>query len=217
MVTVMTWEEVKMYGCDGLEYIEGHEQIFPQAFREMTEMGKRLVAEGLATSENINKIQKEADVSDEPFTMEQFVAAAKRLYLLGELKPKPAPIEVVQAKKLTPSQRAWAEFRKFTDEHSVADCKARARTDEAYAKFIHTNLVREMGDGNVPDAAVAVGTAAVRQDKSISITNDLRRFADEYRRTSAADVRRLSSAALNPNGYQLYKMKLDECIASGLL
>jgi hypothetical protein len=214
---VMTWDEVKMYGCDGLEYVEGNEKVFVRAFREMTEIGKRLVNEDLDTSENLNKIQEAADVSDDPFTMEQFVAAAKRLYLLGELQPKPEPVEVVPTKKLTPSQQAWSEFRQFTDEHSVADCKARARVDEAYAKFLHTNLLREMGNGNVPDAVVAVGTDAVRQDKTIAITNDLKKFADEYRRTSAADVRRLSSAAQNPNGYLLYKMKLDECIASGLL
>jgi hypothetical protein len=213
---ILTFEEVRMYGCDGLEYVEGNEKVFVRAFREMTEIGKRLVNEDLDTNENLNKIQEAADVSDEPFTMEQFIAAAKRLYLLGELKPKPEPVEVVK-EKMTPSQKTWSEFRIFTDSHSVADCKLRARTDESYAKFLHTNLVREMGNGNVPDAVVAVGTAAVRQDKTVAITNDLKKFADEYRHTSAADVRRLSSAALNPNGYQLYKMKLDECIASGLL
>lgn len=214
---ILTWDEIKMYGCTGLEFIEGQEKIFVRAFREMTSMGQKLSNEDLLTVENMEKIREAADVSDEPITMEQFVDAAKRLYLLGELKPKPAPVEVVPVKKLTPSQLAWSEFRKFTDDHSVADCKARARTDEAYSKFLHTNLVREMGDGNVPDAVVAVGTAAVRQDKTISITNDMRKFADEYRHTSSADVRKLSSVSSNPHGYKLYQAKLDECIAAGLL
>jgi hypothetical protein len=214
---VLTWEEIKMYGCDGVEYIEGNEKVFVRAFREMTEMGQKLDNEDLFTTENLTKIQGAADVSDEPFTMEEFVCAARKLYLLGELKPEPAQVEVVQTKKSTPSQQAWGEFRQFTDSHSVADCKARARTEGAYAKFLHTNLVREMGDGNVPDAVVGVGTNAVRQDKTITVTNDLRKFSEEYRHTSSAEVRRLSSPALNPHGYKLYQAKLDECIAAGLL
>jgi hypothetical protein len=214
---VMTWEEIKMYGCDGIEFIEGNEKVFIRAFLEMSEIGQRLVAKGLATGENLNKIQEAADVSENPITMEQFVDVAKRLYLLGELKPKQTPAEVVK-ETMSPSQKAWSEFRIFTDSHSVADCKARARTDEAYAKFLHTNLVREMGNGSdVQDAVMGVGTAAVGQDKTIVITNDLRKFAEEYRHTSAADVRRLSSAALNPNGYKLYRAKWDECILAGLL
>jgi hypothetical protein len=214
---VLTWEEIKMYGCDGIEYEPGNEKVFVRAFREMTPMGQKLTEEDLLTPENMGKIQEAADVSDEYFTMEQFIAAAKQLYLLGELKHKPAPAEVVK-ETMSPSQKAWSEFRIFTDSHSVADCKARARTDEAYAKFLHTNLVREMGNGSdVQDAVMGVGTAAVGQDKTIVITNDLHKFAEEYRHTSAADVRRLSSAALNPNGYKLYRAKWDECILAGLL
>ena len=213
---VMTMEEARMFGCDSLTYIDGNQKVFVQAFRELTDMGQKLDREDRLTGENLNKIQEAADVSEEPITMDQFVAAAKHLYLLGELPVKPEPVE--QPKELTPSQKFWKECREFTDTHSVADCKARARTDEKYAQFLHTNLVREMGNGSdVQDAVVGVGTMAQRQDKSISIDNDLRRFADEYRHTSSADVRRLSSAALNPSGYQLYKMKLDSCIAAGLL
>jgi hypothetical protein len=214
---ILSWDDIKMYGCDGIEYIEGNEKVFVRAFREMTPMGQKLTDEDLLTPENLGKIQEAADVSDEPFTMERFVDAARRLYLLGELQPKPESVEVVPVKKLTPSQQAWSEFRKFTDEHSVSACKERARVEEPYAQFLHTNLVREMGDGNVPDAVVAVGTSAVRQDKSISITNDLRRFVEDYRHASAADVRRLSSPALNPVGFKLYQAKLDEAIAAGLL
>jgi hypothetical protein len=75
-----------------------------------------------------------------------------------------------------------------------------------------------MGNGSeVQDAVVGVGTVAKRQDKSISITSDLRKFAEDYRRASSADIKRLSSVASNPHGYTLYLAKLDEAIAAGLI
>ena len=235
---VMTMEEVRMYGCDSLKYIDGNQKVFIQAFRELTDMGQKLDREDRLTGENLNKIQEAADVSEEPITMDQFVAAAKHLYLLGELPVKPALVEVVQVKKLTPSQQAWKEFRIFTDGHlpadceeqghsradckerghSVTDCKARARVDQAYSKFLNTNLIRQMGNGSdVQDAVVGVGTVAQRQDKAIAITNDMRKFVEEYRRASSADIKRLSSVASNPHGYTLYLAKLDEAIAAGLI
>jgi hypothetical protein len=222
---VMTMEEVRMYGCDSLNYIDGNQKVFIQAFRELTDMGQKLDREDRLTGENLNKIQEAADVSEEPITMDQFVAAAKHLYLLGELPVKPEPVKEPEVERdklgrpLSPKAKQWKRWEEFCNDPKtkMADINNLRRTDAKFAEFYKYQNNLRVNEEGVQDGVVAVGTATVRQDKSISITNDLRRFADEYRHTGSSDVRRLSSAALNPNGYQLYKMKLDECIAAGLL
>ena len=127
------------------------------------------------------------------------------------MEQAPAP------KPLSSSQLAWQEYRIFTDSNPVAACKARARTDAGYRNFLNTNLEREMNDTPVTDAVVAIGTQAFRQDKSIRITDDLRAFADAYRRSSTAEVKRMSSPATNPLGHKQYTDLLDACIAAGLI
>jgi hypothetical protein len=222
---VLTWEEIKMYGCDGIEYEPGNEKVFVRAFREMTPMGQKLTEEDLLTPENMGKIQEAADVSNEYFTMEQFIAAAKQLYLLGELKPKPAPAAEPEAERdklgrpLSPKAKQWKHWEEWCNDPKtkVADINALRRADSKFAEFYAHQTRLRVNEEGVQDAVVGIGTDAVRQDKSVSITSDLRKFAEEYRHTSAADVRRLSSAALNPNGYKLYRAKWDECILAGLL
>jgi hypothetical protein len=194
-------------------------KMFIREFRE-SEFGARLVAEGLATGTHLDQILEAAQerFGHDDVNMQEFTATAKSLWMAGDLQPekKPAP-QAPAAPQLTASQRVWQEFRIFTDSHSVQDCKARARVDEAYRKFLNTNLQREMGATQVGDAVVAVGTTAVRQDESIRRTEDLRAFADAYRRTSTAEVKRMSSPATNPLGHKQYTDLLDACIAAGLV
>jgi hypothetical protein len=222
---ILTWDEIKMYGCTGLEFIEGQEKVFVRAFREMTGIGQKLNADNLLTIANMEKIQEAADVSEEPITMEQFVDAAKRLYLLGELKSKPAPAAEPDVERdklgrpLSPKAKQWKLWEEWCNkpETKVADINELRRSDPKFAEFFAYQNKLRVNEEGVQDGVVAIGTAAVQQDKTISKTNDLRKFADEYRRTSAADVRKLASASLNPYGYKLYQAKLDECIAAGLL
>jgi hypothetical protein len=149
--------------------------------------------------------------------MREFTAVAKSLRLLGDLKPKEQPVEQVPAPKpLSSSQLAWQEYRIFADSSPVAACKARARTDEGYRKFLHTNLEREMNDAPVPDAVVAIGTQAVRQDKTVKITQELNDHAIAYRNMSVADLRRNSTIATNPQAKDFNK-KTELAILAGLI
>jgi hypothetical protein len=193
-------------------------KLFVRDFRT-SEFGSRLVSEDLDTGENLDAILEAAQTQfgSEEINMQQFVSVAKSLWMLGELKPKPAPVAQAPAQKpLSTSQLAWQEFRNFTESHSVAECKARARTDAAYGKFLHTNLQREMNDSPVADGVVAVGTEAIRQDKTIRINEDLRAFAISYRTMSSAEVRKNSNQLTNPNATE-WNRKVDLAIAAGLL
>jgi hypothetical protein len=194
-------------------------KMFIQEFKE-SEFGSRLIAEGLATGEHLDQILEETQkrFGHDDVNMREFTATAKSLWMAGDLEPaRPATPQAPAVKQLTASQKAWQEFRIFTDSHSVQECKNRARVDEAYRKFLNTNLQREMGGTPVGDAVVAIGTTAVRQDESIRRIEDLRAFADAYRRTSTAEVKRMSSPATNPLGHKQYSDLLDACIAAGLV
>lgn len=61
--------------------------------------------------------------------------------------------EEPEEKPLTGSQKAWSEYRQWSETHSSNECRARARTDAGYAAFMRKNLEREF--------VVEVGDAAV--------------------------------------------------------
>jgi hypothetical protein len=128
-------------------------------------------------------------------------------------EPEERPLDK-NGKPLSESQLAWKSMREFAETASMAEINKRRASDRAFADFVRKNLEREFE--GVGDAAVAVGTMAVRQDNT-RITQELRQFAEAYRRASMAEVKRLSSAAMNPNGYEQYQKNLDACIAAGLL
>jgi hypothetical protein len=206
----------------GRVYVPGDKENtkrFIKDFRE-SEFGSRLVSEGLATADHLDQILSETQrrFGHDDVNMTEFTQTAKSLWMAGDLVVEQEPVpQAPPAPQLTASQRAWQEFRVFTDSHSVAECKARARADEAYRKFLHTNLERELGDGTqVGDAVVAVGTQAVRQDKSIRITQELNDFAIAYRQMSAAEVRKNSTSATNPNAADFVR-NTELAIAAGLL
>jgi hypothetical protein len=217
-----TREDVMYYGPECLSWsLEDtkNNDVFYEEFQK-TPVGQEIIKAGLKNTDNLYEIiglaQQRAGRVE--ITLREAEAAAKELLLDGVLQPKKKPVAQAPAPKpLSSSQLAWQEYRIFTDSNPVAACKARARTDEGYRKFLNTNLVREMNDTPVPDAVVAIGTQAVRQDKSVRINDDLRAFADAYRRTSTAEVKRMSTPATNPLGHKQYTDLLDACIASGLL
>ena len=179
-----------------------------------TEFGQRLESEGLTHAANRKLIAETAidQYGHLEINMQEFLSVARRLYLLGDLQAKRQPVAQAPAPKpLSSSQLAWQEYRIFTESNPVAACKARASRDEGYRKFLHTNLEREMNDTPVEDASVQ----PVHQ--SARITEDLRVFADTYRRTSVTEVKRLSSPTMNPVGHKEYVDSLNACIACGLV
>lgn len=192
---------------------------FAAAFFE-TPVGQEIKKAGLKTSDNVYAIvglaQEQAGGRVE-ITVPEAEAAARELFLAGDLKPKQKPIEQPPSPKpLSSSQLAWSEYLIFSESHSVTECRARARVDEAYRSFMQTNLLREMNETPVGDSVVAIGTQAVRQDKT-RVTKDLREFAENYRRAAASEVRKLSSPAMNPNGYKEYQENLNAAINAGLI
>jgi hypothetical protein len=193
-------------------------KLFVEEFCK-TPVGEQIVANGLKTTVNMEAILELAQKTNghEDVGLKEFEIAAKQLFLAGDLQPKREPVaQAPAAKQLSPSQLAWQEFRIFTESSSVATCKARARVDENYRKFLETNLRREIGNTPVGDGCVSVGTQAVRQDKSVKITQELNDFAIAYRTMSSADVRKNSNIATNPHAVE-WKRNLDLAIAAGLI
>jgi hypothetical protein len=192
---------------------------FAAAFFE-TPVGQEIKKAGLKTSDNVYAIvglaQEQAGGRVE-ITVPEAEAAARELFLAGDLQPKQKKVEEPPAPKpLTASQLAWQSYRIFSETHTSAECKARARVDAGYANFMRKNYEREMGETQVGDAVVAIGTQAVRQDKTRA-TNNLREFAEAYRRAAMSEVRKLASPAMNPNGYKEYQENLNAAINAGLI
>jgi hypothetical protein len=199
-------------------------KLFIRDFRA-TDVGRQIKEAGLDTGENLDAILEatQAKFDREEVTLPEFTLVARQLWMIGELKKKPvAPVPVdntprdKNGKPLSESQLRWSEYRQFSESHSSSECRARARTDSRYRDFLHTNLVREFAEQPVGDAVVAVGTQAVRQDKT-RVTQELREFAQAYRLAPTSEVKKLSSPAMNPNGYELYRKNIDLCIAAGLI
>jgi hypothetical protein len=193
-------------------------KLFVEEFCK-TPVGEQIVANGLKTTVNMEAILELAQKTNghEDVGLKEFEIAAKQLFLAGDLQPKREPVaQAPAAKQLSPSQLAWQEFRIFTESHSVAECKARARVDENYRKFLETNLRREIGSTPVGDSVVAVGTQAVRQDRSVKITQALNDFAIEFRLMSSDEVRKRRNAATNPHAAE-WNRNLDLAIAAGLI
>src|SRR5260370_27318210 len=151
-----TKEDVLYYGPDCLNWsLEDtkNNDVFYQEFQK-TPVGKEIIKAGLKNTDNLYEIiglaQERAGRVE--ITLREAEAAAKELFLNWDLQPKKKPVEQAPAPKaLSSSQLAWQEYRIFTDSNSVAACKARARTDESYRKFLHNNLAREMNDTTAPD------------------------------------------------------------------
>lgn len=198
--------------------VKENTRLFIKEFRE-TEFGSKLTSEGLAYGENLDEILGAAweQFGHEDVNMTEYIQAAKSLYMLGDLKPKPAPVpEDQKPKELTEPQKRWAEYRDFSERSTSAQCTARARVDSGYASFMNKNYEREVGATPVGDAVSSVGTAAIRQDKSIKITQELNDFAIAYRTMSSAEVRKNSNLATNPNA-AAFNRSLDSAIKAGLL
>jgi hypothetical protein len=185
-----------------------------------TPVGQEIKKAGLKTTDNVYAIvglaQEQAGGRVE-ITVPEAEAAARELFLAGDLRTKQKKVEEAPASKpLTRSQLAWQEYRIFSESRTSAECKARARVDAGYANFVRKNLEREMNDTPVQDGVEAIGTQAIRRDKT-RVTQELREFAEAYRHASTSEVKKLSSPAMNPNGYKEYQENLNAAINAGLI
>jgi hypothetical protein len=217
-----TREDVMYYGPECLSWSledTSNNDVFYEEFQK-TPVGQEIIKAGLKNTDNLYEViglaQQRAGRVE--ITLREAEAAAKELFLDGDLKPKTKPVAQAPAPKpLTEPQKRWSEYREFSERSTSAQCTARARVDSGYASFMRKNYERELGATPVGDAVVSIGTEAVRQDKSIRINDELRAFADAYRRTSTSEVKRMSSPGSNPFRHKQYTDLLDACIASGLI
>jgi hypothetical protein len=113
---------------------------------------------------------------------------------------------------LTPAQIAWSEYRTFSESHSMAECKQRAKTDAGYGSFFRKQYERETGE--VGDA---VDNLNQRQPVSTAPAEELVAFAAEYYKTPTEKLRQLKRADTNPFGYQDWNRKFEACVAAGLI
>lgn len=170
---------------------------FSDAF-EQTEPGKRFFQMyGADTVEDawdlaIDKFKKIN--GDDEITLGAFSEFVDALILSGGLrKPEPpAPRE----KKLSPSQQKWSEYRTYSEEHTMAQCKARAQQDPGYASFMHKNLEREAAEQS-PTELINLNA---NRTPAAKFSPEIARFVEDYKTMPIQKVRMLSNAGTNPGG-----------------
>ena len=190
-------------------------KLFREEFRA-SELGARLKSEGLDHSDNLVLILSTAqtELDKEDVNMQEYTATARRLYMLGDLRPKPRPVAQAPAlPPLTEPQIRWSEYREFSERSTSAQCTARAKVDAGYASFMQKNYERELNQP-IGDAVVNLNQKAPLKK---TVPEELRQFASEYRTLSSEQCRRLMSPGSNPDGYQEWSRKFEASCAAGLI
>jgi hypothetical protein len=194
---------------------------FAAAFFE-TPVGQEIKKAGLKTSDNVYAIvglaQEQASGRVE-ITVPEAEAAARELFLAGDLQPKQKKVEQPPApKSLTASQQVWSEYRIFSESHTSAECRARARVDVGYGNFMRKNYEREFAASPVGDAVVNLNEKTPTKKKAVSA--DVAAYAARYRTMSADVVRKELSPGMNPSGPAAAaeaKRLFDASCAAGLI
>lgn len=172
----------------------------------------------------LGEIVNQLHGGSEHITVSQFVDALNAGMDAGEFNRKaaeqaepeaPAQVDVPKDKngrQLSASQIAWGEMARWSQTASSEQIKERRKTDPAFANFYRKNLEREIA--GVGDAAVDLNAPVSLATK---VSDDLKAFTEQYRRTPVAEVRRLSRADSNPNGYVAYNSQISAATAAGLI
>jgi hypothetical protein len=131
---------------------------------------------------------------DDPITLGDLKDFVSDLLLSGGLRAPepPAPAE----KKLSPSQQKWSEYRIYSEDHTMAQCKARAQQDAGYANFMHKNLEREAAEQS-PTELINLNA---NRTPAAKVSPELARFVEDYKTMPIQKVRMLSNAGTNPGG-----------------
>jgi hypothetical protein len=113
------------------------------------------------------------------------------------------------------SQRKWQEYREYSESHSSQDCKNRARVDAGYASFVKKNLEREAQ--NTESTQFKIAGQQPSRPNVTGVTPELLAWANEYKRTSADQVRKFRNPSINPLGCAAYESNLNAAIAENLI
>jgi hypothetical protein len=113
---------------------------------------------------------------------------------------------------LSESQSRWSEYRTFSESHSMAECKQRAKTDAGYGSFFRKQYERETGE--VGDR---VENLNQREQVSAPPAEALVAWAAEYHRTPTEKLRQLKRFDTNPYGAAEWNRKFEACVSAGLI
>jgi hypothetical protein len=135
---------------------------------------------------------------------------------LKEREPEPAPEPEVprdrNGKPLSPSQIAWGEMARWSEQASSQEIKERRRTDPAFASFYRLNIEREARETPSTQFELAGQSQNTKQ-----ATPELIAFAEAYRTTPVEKVRQLRSPGFNALGYKKYIANIEAALAAGLI
>jgi hypothetical protein len=200
-------------------------KLFIRDFRA-TEVGRQIKEAALDTGENLDAILEDTQTQTghEDVSIKEYEASARRMWLIGDLKSKaaaPAEPDVERDKlgrPLSPKAKQWRAWETWCNDPKtkMSEIHELRRTNAGFAEFFSNQSVRERHETPVETADFS-GTMAVRLDNKVRATRELRDFAQAYRLAPTSEVKKLMSAATNPNGFVEYRTKLDAAIAAGLL
>jgi len=169
-------------------------------------------------------LEEESPLIDYEKLLQNIVAAGGVVKVRGEryefeVVPTVEPVvepEVVptdrNGRPLTQAQIAWSEYRTFSESHSMAECKQRAKTDAGYGLFFRKQYEKQTGE--VADAAENLNAKAPQAEQ---IPGNVKVFADNYRTMPTAEIRRQSRYDTNPGGAKEFNFLRDEAIRLGLI
>jgi hypothetical protein len=217
------------------------QEIFLEELRESV-VGKRFLAKYdliqnfPAISETMDKLYPERPYVSTGImldSMKVLMIAASDKLVPREVVPAVAPPATPAAvdkngRPLTDSQKAWSEYRTFSETHSMKEVRDRMRVDPGYASFVNTNREREMNvpiDGDVrpfnthllPKKELSSDAVRGIAAKASLLLPDLKKWVIEYHKTPAARVRALRSPGSNPMGFEAYNQAFDAACAANLI
>jgi hypothetical protein len=183
-----------------------------------TEIGKKYKAEYYTResgNEHTDLILNAVDLlfpSNDGHTVRQLSVALHNLILAGQIQPKDKEVEEPlesptvdltprdkNGRALTQAQLVWSEMTRFANDSSMDAIRQRKNIDPKFRSFMATNLTREMQEQPVGDGVTNLNANKERQNHG-EVREDVKAFAIRYRTMSAADVKKLLSPGMNPDG-----------------
>ena len=224
----ITREDLEYNGIEILR-LDGTPET-PELFEEEfynTNIGYQIRSQGLETKRNIKTILSAAReaAGRKDVSLKEFETAAKQLLLNGDLQPEqelaaPTEPDVERdrlGRPLSPKAKQWKRWQEWCNDPNtkMAEIQNLRRTNSEFAEFFANQSAQERA-GGVGDAVEAFGTQAVRQDKSVKITQQLNDFVLAYRVMSAAEIKKNSTLATNPKAAEFVR-NTELAIAAGIL
>ena len=158
--------------------------------------------------------QSRSSVYGDEITFHSFIRCLTDAIQSGAIQTPPP--QQPKPRELSSSQKAWQEYRIFSESHSVNECRNRARIDAGFQSFMHKNYEREFAEQPVADGVVPAGVPT----KRIKPTAELVEFAEKYKVEPTENLRAKGGAVklagtLIP--YSKFKDLVDRAASAGLL